>query len=76
TIDAVTGKVSNERLQAHESSINRVTRFMSMLATGDDDGVIKLWDPRQQATVRSYTHHQDFISDFLWLDDKKQLVAT
>ncbi|KAG9078534.1 WD repeat-containing protein jip5 [Ceratobasidium sp. UAMH 11750] len=56
--------------------INRVARFMSMLATGDDDGVIKLWDPRQQSSVRSYTHHQDFISEFLWLDDKKHLVAT
>ncbi|KAG8712797.1 WD repeat-containing protein jip5, partial [Ceratobasidium sp. 395] len=76
TIDVTTGKISNECLQAHESSINRVTRLMSMLATGDDDGVIKLWDPRQQASLRSYTHHQDFISDFLWLDDKKHLAAT
>ncbi|KAG9102703.1 WD repeat-containing protein jip5, partial [Ceratobasidium sp. 392] len=76
TIDVGTGKVSNERLQAHDSSINRVTHFMSMLATGDDDGIIKLWDPRQQTSVRSYTHHQDFISDFLWLEDKKHLVAT
>ena len=36
----------------------------------------KLWDPRKQDAVRKYTHHFDFISDFLWLDDKKQLVAT
>jgi hypothetical protein len=63
-----------------------------MLATGDDDGVIKvrpyihppyaflisfqLWDPRQSSSVRSYNHHHDFISDFLWLEDKKHLVAT
>lgn len=67
-----------------------------MLATGDDDGVIKvslsllcssspssltliltqLWDPRQPSSIRSYTHHFDFISDFLWLEDKKHLVAT
>lgn len=26
--------------------------------------------------MRQYTHHFDFISDFMWLDDKKQLVAT
>ncbi|PIL29027.1 hypothetical protein GSI_09075 [Ganoderma sinense ZZ0214-1] len=37
---------------------------------------VPLWDPRKQDAVRKYTHHFDFISDFLWLDDKKQLVAT
>jgi len=47
-----------------------------MLATGDDDGVIKLWDPRKPDVLREFTHHFDFISDFLWLEDKKQLVAT
>ena len=52
------------------------------LATGDDDGVIKLWDPRTLPNsdavkpTREYNHHFDFISDFLWLEDKKQLVAT
>lgn len=69
----------------------------NLLASGDDDGVIKvrslwgratpygvystprawkLWDPRKPDAVRQYTHHFDFISDFMWLDDKKQLVAT
>lgn len=38
--------------------------------------VWKLWDPRKPDAVRQYTHHFDFISDFMWLDDKKQLVAT
>lgn len=47
-----------------------------LLTTGDDEGVIKLWDPRQKEAVRTYTHHFDYISDFLWLEDKKQLVAT
>ena len=36
----------------------------------------QLWDPRKPVAVRKYTHHFDFISDFLWLEDKKQLVAT
>jgi len=47
-----------------------------LLATGDDDGVVKLWDPRQQDCIRTYTQHFDYISDFLWLDDKKQVVTT
>ena len=38
--------------------------------------LIQLWDPRQPGSVRSYTHHSDFISDFLWIEDKKHLLAT
>lgn len=30
----------------------------------------------QMGTVRTYTHHSDYISDFLWLEDKKHLIAT
>ncbi|KAI0772824.1 WD40-repeat-containing domain protein [Trametes elegans] len=57
--------------------INRMKRLLpNLLASGDDDGVIKLWDPRKPDAVRRYTHHFDFISDFMWLQDKKQLVAT
>ena len=37
---------------------------------------LKLWDPRKQDAIRTYTQHFDFISDFMWLQDKKQLVAT
>ena len=40
------------------------------------DRKCQLWDPRKQDALRSYTHHFDFISDFLWLEDKKHLVAT
>jgi hypothetical protein len=36
----------------------------------------QLWDTRRPEAIRAYTHHFDFISDFLWLEDKKQLVAT
>ncbi|CEL54946.1 WD repeat-containing protein JIP5 OS=Laccaria bicolor (strain S238N-H82 / ATCC MYA-4686) GN=JIP5 PE=3 SV=1 [Rhizoctonia solani AG-1 IB] len=75
-IDTSTGKVVREQAQTHDSAINRVTHFMSMLATGDDNGVVKLWDPRQLSPIRSYTHHFDYISDFLWFQDKKQLVTT
>jgi len=37
---------------------------------------VKLWDPRTPAEIRAYNHHFDFISDFLWLSDKKHLVVT
>jgi hypothetical protein len=40
------------------------------------DGDLKLWDPRKQDAIRTYTQHFDFISDFMWLQDKRHLVAT
>lgn len=77
TIDTATGTVIETRKNAHDSPVNRIKRLMpQMLGTGDDDGVIKLWDPRKSNPIRGYTHHYDFISDFLWLDDKKQLITT
>ncbi|THH14826.1 hypothetical protein EW146_g5559 [Bondarzewia mesenterica] len=74
TIDTGTGKVTDTRAGAHEAPINRIKRIMpNLLSTGDDDG---LWDPRKRESTVTYTQHFDFISDFLWLEDKKQLVAT
>ncbi|KAF8169521.1 WD repeat-containing protein JIP5 [Pholiota molesta] len=76
TIDTQTEAIDS-RSGAHDSTINRVKHLMSwLLATGDDDGTVKLWDPRQRDCVRTYTQHFDYISDFLWSDDKRQLVST
>ncbi|KAI0251824.1 WD repeat-containing protein JIP5 [Lactifluus subvellereus] len=96
-IDTSTGIVSETRQGVHDAPINRVVHpTPHLLATGDDDGVIKvrdlmpmlsltmmygsvwvqLWDPRKQDATHTYTQHFDFISDFMWLQDKKQLVAT
>ncbi|KAJ7704313.1 WD40-repeat-containing domain protein [Mycena rosella] len=77
TIDTTTGDVVETRAGAHDDPINRIKHIMPwMFATGDDAGVIKLWDPRQQDAVRSHTQHCDYITDFLWLPDKHHLLAT
>ncbi|PPQ92493.1 hypothetical protein CVT25_010326 [Psilocybe cyanescens] len=76
TIDTLTESVDT-RPGAHDSTINRVKHLMTwLLSTGDDDGTVKLWDPRQRDSVRTYTQHFDYITDFLWMHDKKQLVTT
>ncbi|EIM87291.1 WD repeat-containing protein JIP5 [Stereum hirsutum FP-91666 SS1] len=77
TVDTETGDLVDTRAVVHDAPINRVKCLLpNLLATGDDDGVIKLWDPRKPESITTYTQHFDFISDFLWLADKKQLVAT
>lgn len=41
-----------------------------LLVTGDDDGVVRLWDPalasEDAKPIQSYDHHTDWITDLLW----------
>ncbi|KAJ7057066.1 WD40 repeat-like protein [Mycena amicta] len=77
TIDTTTGKEIETRAGAHDDPINRIKLVTPwLLATGDDSGVIKLWDPRQPSAIRTHKQHFDYISDFLWLPDKQHLLAT
>ncbi|KZT08188.1 WD repeat-containing protein JIP5 [Laetiporus sulphureus 93-53] len=77
TIDVTRGELLQAWPKAHEAPINCLKRLTAnLLASGDDDGVIKLWDPRKSDAIRSYTHHFDFISAFCYLDDARQLVST
>ncbi|WVN88443.1 WD repeat-containing protein JIP5 [Cryptococcus depauperatus CBS 7841] len=46
------------------------------IASGDDEGVIKFWDPREEASIRTYSQHFDYITDFIYFEDKRQLVTT
>ncbi|EIW73167.1 hypothetical protein TREMEDRAFT_59329 [Tremella mesenterica DSM 1558] len=76
-LDAESGKVKQERAGAHETPINRLFCVNeNLLASGDDEGLIRFWDPRKEDCIRSYNHHQDYISDFCYFDDKRQLVST
>ncbi|KIM27924.1 hypothetical protein M408DRAFT_329837 [Serendipita vermifera MAFF 305830] len=83
TIDTETGSIVGERLHAHETAISRIITLgsnMNMFASGDDNGVIKIWDSRSPASdasaIRTLSHHTDYISDFAWLSGKRHLVAT
>ncbi|KAJ7130196.1 WD40-repeat-containing domain protein [Mycena epipterygia] len=77
TIDTTTADIVETRAGAHDDPINRIKHIMPWLfATGDDAGVIKLWDPRQQESIRTHRQHFDYITDFLWLPDKHHLLAT
>ena len=57
-----------EKKEAHASAINRsffVAGRSNLLASGDDDGVIKLWDIRTESPVFTFDKlHTDFISGF------------
>ncbi|BEI85883.1 hypothetical protein CcaverHIS002_0601700 [Cutaneotrichosporon cavernicola] len=76
-IDAETGAVKWHDDVAHESPVNRVFSINpQLIASGDDEGVIKFWDARKPSPIRQYTQHWDYISDFTYFDDKRLLVST
>ncbi|KAF7725556.1 WD domain repeat-containing protein 55 [Apophysomyces ossiformis] len=46
-----------------------------MMATGDEQGVIKIWDNRKAEAVMVYTEHEDFIADMTFSPEHNTLVA-
>ncbi|KAG8348775.1 WD domain [Trypanosoma vivax] len=46
------------------------------VATGDDDGMIVLWDMRQSAPAHRYHEHGDFVSQMLYFSDIEELVSS
>ncbi|CAO1637798.1 unnamed protein product [Parajaminaea phylloscopi] len=79
SLDTESGSVVESFPGAHEAAPSRLLPLPTepnLLVTGDDDGVVKLWDTRlaggsgsssgQKASkaVRSYDHHFDWITDF------------
>ncbi|CAM0136757.1 WD repeat-containing protein jip5 [Umbelopsis sp. WA50703] len=75
-IDSSTGATKLKLTDAHEQPLNSLLVLNeNMLATGDDQGVIKLWDNRSQKCVMTYTEHDDFIADMTYQKEKKTLIA-
>jgi len=75
-IDASTGSTRLKLAGAHDHPLNTLLVLNdNMLATGDDQGVIKLWDNRSQKCVMTYEEHEDFIADMTYHSEKKTLIA-
>nr|ACZ80690.1 putative monoubiquitination-related protein [Cryptococcus depauperatus] len=76
-LSSANGLVAREIVEAHESPVNRIFCMNpNHIASGDDEGVIKFWDPREEASIRTYSQHFDYITDFIYFEDKRQLVTT
>lgn len=73
-LDPSNGHVKARWSNAHESAPSRILSINeSLLATGDDDGVVRLWNPNdvpnkdaKPKPILSYEHHSDWITDMLW----------
>lgn len=77
--DVQTGKFVRCYEQAHEQPVSRMNVFDdNLFATGDDDGVVKVWDHRDKSNepIFSLKEVDDYITSILTNDAKKILLAT
>ena len=64
-VDMGSGKVKKWRPEAHEAGINALLPLApNQVASGDDDGCVKLWDSRQPKETAELRQHTDYVSDF------------
>lgn len=87
SVDGSIGVISNGALEgrltaSHSCPINSIIHIdqASIIATGDDDGVIKIWDLRlaankKQSCVMKFQDHEGTISDMVLNDEKTMLLS-
>jgi WD repeat-containing protein 55 len=80
-VDVETAAVSWHNEGAHDAGINvllntgEASHPHGLIASGDDDGWLKLWDVRQERAVMNFHDHEDFISSMIVQEDKRTLVT-
>ncbi|KAK4268588.1 hypothetical protein QN277_025218 [Acacia crassicarpa] len=75
--DVETGSAIAHLENAHGAAVNRLINLTeSTVATGDDEGCIKVWDTRQRSCCNSFDAHEDYISDMNFASDTMELLGT
>eukprot|EP01097_Dermamoeba_algensis_P003699 TRINITY_DN2533_c1_g1_i1.p1 TRINITY_DN2533_c1_g1~~TRINITY_DN2533_c1_g1_i1.p1 ORF type:complete len:280 (-),score=75.70 TRINITY_DN2533_c1_g1_i1:173-1012(-) len=75
-IDVATGAVVAQIPDVHDAPVNRLFCWENVLASGDDEGCVKIWDLKQKACVYEFNENEDFISGFALRPQKNALLAT
>ncbi|KAI7872811.1 WD40-repeat-containing domain protein [Spinellus fusiger] len=75
-VNTETGRLLLKIPKAHRYPINKMCLLEPMLvATGDDEGFVKVWDRRVQKAVQEYKAHEDFIADMIYSSQGPSLVV-
>ncbi|KAK3193506.1 hypothetical protein Dsin_024816 [Dipteronia sinensis] len=75
--DVETGSPIARLENSHEDAIYsliNVTEFT--IASGGDEGCIKVWDTRQRTLCSSFNAHEDYVSDMTFVSDAMKLLGT
>lgn len=77
-LDPSSGKAVTRLTKAHSAGINRllgIPEQPSLLAAGDMDGGLCIWDLRSQQHVLKYSKHSDYISGLTVSEKQQALLA-
>lgn len=75
--DVETGSSIARLENSHGAAVNRIINLTeSTIASGDDEGCVKVWDTRQRTCSSSFHAHEDYISDMTFASDSMRLLAT
>ncbi|RNF12895.1 WD domain containing protein [Trypanosoma rangeli] len=70
-------KVSKKNKNPHKFGISALNVCdVNLLATGDDDGLIAIWDMRQRTPAFCYHEHGDYVSQMIYFSDIQELVSS
>uniref|UniRef100_A0A8C5M4S9 WD repeat-containing protein 55 n=1 Tax=Leptobrachium leishanense TaxID=445787 RepID=A0A8C5M4S9_9ANUR len=71
------GKLVKRISKAHDSPLNSLLLIdENIFATGDDNGMLKLWDLRKGVAFMEMKNHEEYISDMVIDQNKKMLLTT
>lgn len=74
--DLETGQIKLKIPKAHESPVNQVRPVNEFIcATGDEDGMVKLWDPRSGKSVLECDDFTDIVKDLYVDKDCRLMIA-
>ncbi|XP_034149178.1 WD repeat-containing protein 55 isoform X1 [Esox lucius] len=75
-MDVEEGKLVTRITKAHSVPINALLLVdENVLATGDDEGTLKVWDMRKGTSFMDLKHHEDYISGIA-VDQAKRILLT
>ncbi|XP_058272442.1 WD repeat-containing protein 55 isoform X3 [Hemibagrus wyckioides] len=75
-MDVEAGKLVERISKAHSKPINSLLLVdENVVATGDEEGTLKVWDMRRSTSFMSLKHHEDYISDIA-ADSAKRILLT
>jgi ATP-dependent RNA helicase DOB1 len=77
-LDPASGKAVTRLTKVHSAGINRllgIPEQPSLLAAGDMDGGLCIWDLRSQQHVLKYSKHSDYISGLTVSEKQQALLA-
>ncbi|XP_067948583.1 WD repeat-containing protein 55-like [Watersipora subatra] len=77
-VNLETGALDVKQSKAHESAIYSVESVdQNVMISGDEDGVVKMWDMRRMPTpVMELKENDEYISDMVCHENKKHLLVT